>query len=73
MNNLTSDQAERFVLQFDDGREPEPPVKPPETPSLRDAPGQCLLFCHRCGVPMPASTEFCTRCGARRCVSCGDC
>jgi hypothetical protein len=61
-----------LALEFDDGRTAcaTPPVVHAEEVSV-DAPGQTLLFCHRCGDHFADGTEFCRRCGARRCVSCG--
>lgn len=47
--------------------EPEAPPAPPV-----DARGQSLIFCPRCGSTTPEFREFCTRCGARRCVGCGE-
>jgi hypothetical protein len=43
-----------------------------EAASPPDARGQCLLFCLRCGLPSDGRCEFCRRCGAKRCVSCGE-
>lgn len=39
--------------------------------AVRDCPGQGLLFCPRCGVPVPAC-EVCPRCSARICPACGE-
>lgn len=33
---------------------------------------QLVLFCPRCGWPASEPAERCRRCGARRCVSCGE-
>lgn len=55
--------------------EPEPArslPESPEPPPALDMRGQCLMFCPRCGRPTEAAREFCTSCGARRCLSCGD-
>jgi len=50
---------------------PAPVPAPPPTMAER-----CtgLLFCHVCGaaVDFEHAGEFCPRCHARRCVSCGD-
>lgn len=62
----------RWTLSSDAGPSvpPESEEAPPAPPS--DARGQCLIFCPRCGSTTPEFREFCTRCGARRCVGCGD-
>lgn len=51
-----------------------PPHADPEplTAAPPDARGQCLIFCPRCGSPSNGASDFCGRCGARRCVSCGE-
>ena len=49
------------------------PAEPADEPGPQpDSRGQCLLFCPRCGLPSDGRSEFCRRCGARRCVNCGD-
>lgn len=50
--------------------EHEAPIAPPVAPM--DIRGQCLLFCNRCGQPSDGGSEFCLRCGAKRCVNCGE-
>jgi hypothetical protein len=47
----------------------EPDSTPSSPPEIR---GQCLLFCNRCGMPSDGRSEFCQRCGAKRCVNCGE-
>ena len=50
-----------------------PSVQPAlQTPVAPDARGQCLMFCPRCGTPSDGRDPFCVRCGARRCVNCGE-
>lgn len=49
------------------------PVEPTaDSTAQADVRGQCLLFCNRCGQPSDGRSEFCQRCGAKRCVNCGD-
>lgn len=56
--------------------EPQPiskyelPIAPADPPP--DIRGQCLLFCNRCGQPSDGGSEHCQRCGAKRCVNCGE-
>ena len=50
--------------------EHEAPIALPGPPP--DIRGQCLLFCNRCGQPSDGGSEFCLRCGAKRCVNCGE-
>lgn len=67
-----SDTQPRWNL--DDHAGPIPAPEPPllEQTSAPDSRGQCFLFCPRCGLGATVSAEHCSRCGARRCVSCGD-
>lgn len=62
----------RWTLSADPGPcvQPDPDEPPPPPPA--DVRGQSLIFCPRCGSTTPEFREFCTRCGARRCVGCGD-
>lgn len=46
-------------------------ASPPSVPAP-DAPGQCFMFCLRCGYPSDGSVPSCARCGARRCISCSE-
>lgn len=67
-----SESQPRWSLSND--AEPTPAQDPPTADQTQapDSRGQCLLFCPRCGFGATVSVEYCSRCGARRCVSCGD-
>jgi hypothetical protein len=53
---------------------PSAPEPLSESAVPKPPPDRCtgLLLCLRCGTPTTLAPEFCPRCGARRCVSCGD-
>lgn len=62
----------RWALSSD-----SPPLMAPEAESdfpnpQLDTRGQCLLFCNQCGQASNGGSEFCLRCGAKRCVNCGE-
>jgi hypothetical protein len=61
------------------GDDPQPKVLSPshrdgesQEPAPPDARGQYLVFCPRCGGPSDGASDFCGRCGARLCASCGE-
>ena len=64
--------TDRWSLTFDTGA--VLPAKAEESvPSQpSDVRGQCFMFCPCCGAPTTEHREFCARCGARRCVGCGE-
>lgn len=66
------DAAPRWQLLSDGGPPPLSDVPAEDRGTQPDMRGQCLMFCPRCGMPATHATDVCTRCGARRCVGCGD-
>lgn len=58
-----------IVYQYNQADDPDAPPPPQVGPDFRG--GTSLLFCVRCGAST-AEHEFCPRCGAKRCLSCGD-
>jgi hypothetical protein len=67
-----SDSQPRWSLS--DDAELTPAQDPPtaEQTQVPDSRGQCFLFCPTCGFGAIVSAEYCARCGAHRCVSCGN-
>ena len=66
MRDQDTDNRARAIAG--DGRQDSNPA---DDLIARDYPGQGLLFCPRCGVPIPAC-EVCPRCSARICPTCGE-
>lgn len=60
-----NDPPKRWAITAPAG-EPHPESLP--APDFR---GQGFLFCPRCGTPSPGD-DVCSRCGARRCPTCGE-